>query len=179
MEVKDDHLIEVEHEGLDKAEYRRLAGRTYKQFEKDIKKGHRNEREAIERYAKFYKTKTGKELSIIDNGIDNSGGYLDIKDVKDDADFIINGKLVEVKIIKNKLFKFRLKLNLIKSYIKQNANMMIVIGWETDSPEFTIVNKEKLERMAKYSKKNVSGDWEGKPTVTVYKNSFNWNYLPF
>lgn len=164
--------------GVEKAEYRRLAGRTYEQFQKDIKKAHNDEREVIHRYAKFYKETTGKDLHIIDNGVDNSGAFLDIKDVKDDADFIVNGKRLEVKIIKNNLFQFRLKLNLIKSYIKQDANVLIVIGWETDSPEFTILNKEKLQHIATFGKRHISGDWEGKPTVVVYKNSYKWSKLP-
>lgn len=179
MEVRQGHLMETHHKGIDKAEYRRLSGRTYEQFKKDIKQGHENEREIIHRYAKFYRSKKGKELSIIDNGVDNTGDFLDISEVKDDADFVVNGKPMEVKIIKNKLPKFRLKLNLIKSYIEQDANVLIVLGWETDTPEFTILNKEKLKHMATFGKKEVSGDWEGKPTVVVYSNSYKWNYLPF
>lgn len=177
MDVKDQEY-EKNLKGREKQEYRRLAGRTVEQFKKDIKQGHKNEKEIIERYAKFYKDTTGKELNIVDNGVDNSGEYLDISQVKDDADYIINGKPMEVKIIKNKLPKFRLKLNLIKSYIEQNANVLIVVGWETDTPEFTILGKESLEHMAKYSKKYVSGDWEGKPTVDVYRGAYEWRELP-
>jgi len=178
MRVTNAHLIE-HHEGVDKAEYRRLSGRTYEQFKEDIKQGHTNEREVINRYAKFYKSKTGKDLDVVDNGVDNSGEFIEVTQVKDDADFIVNGKPMEVKIIKHNLLKFRLKLNLIKSYIEQNADVLIVLGWETDTPEFAILNKEQLENMVKYGKRNVSGDWEGKPTVTTFKNSYDWNYLPF
>lgn len=178
MKVKDGHLIETHHKGLDKAEYRRLAGRTLEEFKIDIKEGHKNEREIINRYAKFYEQKTGRKLHIIDNGVDNSGEFLDITKVKDNVDFIVNGKPLEVKIIEKKLFKFRLKLNLLKSYIKQNANMLIVIGWETDSPEFTILNKEKIQNVVKYGKKEISGDWEGKPTVLLYRDSYKWSRLP-
>lgn len=177
MEVKLKHLIE-EHNGRDKAEYRRLAGRTYEQFKKDIKKGHKNEREIIQRYAKFYEQATGNKLEVIDNGVDNTGEFLDVSQVTHDADFIVNGKPLEVKIIKENLFQFRLKLNLLKSYIKQNANVLIVIGWDTDKPEFTILNKEKLEHIVRFGKKYVSGDWEGKPTVMLYRNSYRWRELP-
>lgn len=170
--------MEKNHTGLDKSEYRRLAGRTYGQFKEDIKKGHKNEREIIKRYAKFYKQTVGRELRVVDNGVDNTGEFLDVSKVKDDADFVVNGKPLEVKIIKDNLFQFRLKLNLLKSYIKQNANVLIVIGWETDEPKFTILNKEKLEHVVKFGKKYVSGDWEGKPTVLLYRNSYHWEELP-
>lgn len=178
MKVKDSHLIE-KRKGRDKQEYRRLSGRTYEQFKKDIEKGHRDERKIIERYAKFYKVKTGRDLHIIDNGVDNTGEFLDVSKVRDDADFVVNGKLMEVKIIKDDLFQFRLKLNLLKSYIKQDANVLVVLGWETDTPKFTILNKEKLQHIVKFGKKYVSGDWEGKPTVVIYRNSYEWSYLPF
>jgi translation elongation factor P/translation initiation factor 5A len=178
MKIINQHMIESDHKGLDRAEYRRLAGRTQEQFKEDIKQGHRNEKIIIERYAKFYKQKTGKELHIIDNGVDNTGEFLEIKKVRDDADFILNGKPVEVKIIKDKLFTFRLKLNLLKSYIKQDANVLIVLGWETDSPEFTILDKETLKHVVRFGKKTISGDWEGKPTVTLYRNSYDWTLLP-
>jgi hypothetical protein len=178
MKIKDEHLIEKNHKGLDRAEYRRLAGRTYEEFEKDIRQGHINEREVIKRYAKLYKEKTGKDLHIIDNGVDNTGEFLDVSKVRDDVDFVVNGKPLEVKIIKNKLFQFRLKLNLLKSYIEQNANVLVVIGWETDTPEFTILGKQDIEHVVKFGKKFISGDWEGKPTVQLYRNSYRWTELP-
>lgn len=178
MKIKDEHLLEKHHTGKNKQEYRRLSGRTVEQFKDDIKQGHKDEKEIILRYAKFYETRTSKKLRVIDNGVDNTGEFLDVSQVKDDADFVINGKPMEVKIIKNNLFQFRLKLNLLKSYIEQNANVLIVLGWETDSPQFTILNKEKLEHVVKFGEKFVSGDWEGKPTVQLYRNSYDWSELP-
>lgn len=160
------------------SEYRRMAGRTKEKFKEDIRKGHLIEKEVVERYSVFYKSNTGKDLKIVDNGVDNSGKYLNINDVRDDADFVLNGVPVEIKVIKNDLFQFRLKLNLIKSYIKQGACILIVLGWETDTPKFTLLNQHELKHMATFGKKEVSGDWEGKPTVLVYRNSFEWKPLP-
>lgn len=178
MKVANEHLIK-DLKGKEKAEYRRLAGRTYDEFKEDIKKGHRDERIVIERYAKFYKSKTGKELTIVDNGVDNSGEFLDVDKVNHSADFLVNGKPIEVKIIEKDLFKFRLKLNLLKAYVKEGASVLIVLGWETDTPKFTILDVDKLKHVIKYGAKQVSGDWEGKPTVQLYRNSYKWSYLPF
>lgn len=171
-------MIKKDLKGKDKAEYRRLSGRTYDEFKKDIKKAHEDEREIVERYAKHYETITGKKLDIIDNGVDNTGEFLDVSEVSHDADFIINGIPLEIKIIEKDLFTFRLKLNLLKAYVKQGANVLIVMGWKTDTPKFTILNEEKLRHVIKYGEKIVSGDWEGKPTVKMYRNSFKWSDLP-
>lgn len=179
MNIRDEHLLETNHTGLAKAEYRRLSGRTYEEFKRDIKKAHEDEREIIQRYIKFIKSKTGKELDFVDNGVDNSGEFIPVNQVKDDVDFIVNGKPMEVKLIKNNLQKFRLKLNLLKSYVKQDADVILVMGWETDSPQFTILKNSKIKDIIKYGKKEVAGDWEGKPSVYLYKSSFDWNYLPF
>lgn len=178
MKIVNEHMIEKELKGADKAEYRRLSGRTYDEFKKDIKKAHADEREIIERYAKYCKSETGKDIDIVDNGVDNTGEFLNVKYVRDDVDFIINGTPLEIKIIENDLFTFRLKLNLLKSYIKQGASVLIVMGWKTDSPKFTILNEEKIQHAIKYGEKIVSGDWEGKPTVKLYRNSFKWSNLP-
>src|SRR5205085_10477008 len=126
-----------------------------------------------------YKSLTGNDLDIIDNGIDNTGEYIeDSREISSNADFIVNGRPLEIKHVKNKLFKFRLKMNPIDSYINQKARILLVLGWETDSPEFTILNLEQIQHIAKYGKKVISGDWEGKPTVYCYRNSFRWAELP-
>lgn len=178
MKTKNEHLIEIKHQGEDKAQYKRLSGRTLEQFKKDIKQAHKDEKEIVNRYAKLYNAKYGKELEIIDNGVDNDGEYIDVSKVRDDADFIVDGKPMEVKIIKNNLFRFRLKLNLLKSYVKQGADLLIVLGWEEDKQLFTILKEEDLKHIIKYGKKYVSGDWEGKPTVELYRNTYNWETLP-
>ena len=101
-----------------------------------------------------------------------------MKDVRDDADYIVNGKATEVKIVEKNLAKFRLKLNLLKSYLKQDADVILVLGWKTDNPEFTVLKKKELEQIVKYGIKEISGDWEGKPSVYIYKSSLKWHPLP-
>lgn len=178
MDIRNEHLIEKEHEGKDKAQYKRLSGRTLEQFKVDIKRAHKDEKLVIDRYAKFYKDKYGKDLNIIDNGVDNDGNYIDVSNVRDDADFVVDGKPLEVKVIKKDLFRFRLKLNLLKSYLNQGAELLLVLGWEEDRQFFTILKEEDLKHIITFGKKYVSGDWEGKPTVELYRNSYDWNVLP-
>ena len=178
MEVRDEHLIQKNLTGREKAEWKRMHGRTLEQFKDDIRQAHIDEKEIIYRYAQHHKDKTGKDLHIVDNGVDNTGEFLDVADVRADADFIVNGKATEVKTIKKNLQKFRLKLNLLKSYLRQDADVILVIGWETDSPEFTILKKKELEQIVKYGIREISGDWEGKPSVYIYKSSLKWHPLP-
>lgn len=178
MKTRDEHLLETHHKGIDKREYKRLSGRTVDEFTVDIKQAHKDEKEIVNRYVKFYKSKTGVELTIIDNGVDNSGEFIPVEKVNDKVDFIVGGKPMEIKTIKNDLNKFRLKLDLLKSYLRQDGEVMVVMGWKTKTPQFTVLGKEELNHMIKFGKKEISGDWEGKKSVYVYKNSLNWNYLP-
>lgn len=177
MDKETEHLHE-KLTGKELAEYKRMSGRNEEQFKVEIKQAHLDEHEIIHRYASYRMHTTGEKVEIIDNGIDMSGEFLEVSQVKNDADYIVNGKKMEVKTVKKDLFQFRLKLNLIKSYIEQNASMLLVLGWETDSPVFTVLEVDDLKHMAKFGKKTVSNDWEGKPSVNVYKNSYEWNPLP-
>ncbi|PGO60559.1 hypothetical protein [Priestia megaterium] len=163
---------------LAQAEYRRLAGRTYEEFEKDILEGHAIEREIIERYCQWHEDIYESRPKVVDNGVDNSGKFLDITEVNKSVDFIVDGVPTEVKFIREDLFSFRLKLNLIKSYIEQKAVILLVNGWDTTTPKFTILKLDDLEHISIFSKRSVSRDWEGKPTVKIYRNSYNWNALP-
>lgn len=155
-------------------EWKRLSGRSYDQFKKDIFESTKDERIIIELYAKYCKDKHGVIIDIKDNGIDNTGEFLELSKVRKDADFIVNGHLVEVKTIREKLNSFRLKVYSIKSYIKQKANMLLVSGWKTDNPEFTIITPKLMRNIMKEKPIAIARDWENKRIIRLEYDDFKW-----
>lgn len=158
-------------------EWKRLSGRTYDEFKRDIKQSTIDERIIIEKYRDYCKTVHNIDIIIEDNGVDNTGEFLDVSQVRSDADFKVNGKLVEVKTIKDKLKVFRLKVASIKSYIKQNATMLLVSGWKTEEPEFTMITPKLMKHLLKTKKIEVARDWENKKIVKLTYDDFNWIIL--
>lgn len=162
---------------MDMTEYRRYAGRNEEQFKKDIKDYTSSERLIIDRFAEIYKEKTGKNLHITNNGIDNSGEFIETSKVTDDADFLVNGCPIEVKTIQKNLDIFRLKLYHIKSYVKQGAILLIVLGWKTNTPKFAVLGKKKLEKLIENNHKCIANIWEGKPVVELKRKDYKWHDL--
>lgn len=158
-------------------EWKRLSGRTYEQFKEDIKQSTLDERVIIEKYKLYCKRNYNIDIIIEDNGVDNTGEFLEVSKVRSDADFIVNGKLVEVKTIKNKLDSFRLKVASIKSYIKQNATMLLVSGWKTDNPEFTMITPKLMNNLLKTKTITVARDWENKKIIKLSYDDFKWDIL--
>jgi len=153
----------------------RMDSRTREVFEKDIAVSTARERDIIQRYKKIYESKYGKELVIEENGCDNSGDYLDDSEVTTKADFLLNGKPVEVKANNNKLVKFRLKKGQLESYIRQNAAIIWVNGYKSNDPTYTIVKVSVLESIYKSRKPIEFAGWGGKLCYEVYAKEFIWN----
>jgi hypothetical protein len=159
------------------AEWKRLSGRTYEQFKEDIKNATEDEKIIINKYADYCRSKFGVELTIIDNGCDNTGEFLEITSVTKDVDFIVNGVPVEVKTIRNKLDSFRLKVYSIQDYIKQKATMLLVSGWKTDNPEFTMITHRMMKQFLRTKKIELARDWENKRIIRFSYDDFKWEIL--
>lgn len=140
----------------------------------DIKQASHDERVIIELYADFVKRKHGRDLVIEDNGCDNTGEFLEIDQVNKNADFIVNGHLVEVKTIEQKLSTFRLRLYAIEAYIKQKASMLLVYGWKTDNPEFTMVTPTMMRNWLRSKPISIARDWENKKVMKFSRDEFVW-----
>lgn len=162
--------------------YSRFSGRTKEQFAEDIKKAHSNERDIIERIKIWYKQEKNIELTIEDNGVDNTGEYLELENVTTDADFKVNGELFEVKYHIQDLELFRMKYTRIVSYYKQRAYIVLVNGYETDSPRFTIMSPKKIYLLIKRKKQEEKiyrfKLWEGKMVIEMNDTDFIWYQLP-
>lgn len=160
----------------------RLQGRTYEQFARDIKQAHMYEKDIIQRYIKRIKTVEDVHLKYKNNGADNSGKFLSYNQVNSKADYILiypNGreKLVEVKMIEQSLDFFRLKATLVKSYIRQQAHILLVNGYHTNNPIYTLLTPVQLKKLLKHGNVYTYPKWEDKKVVDVYTNDYCWQNL--
>jgi hypothetical protein len=146
--------------------------RTDEQFDDDIFNSHIAERKIIERYAQHLRDKYNMEVVIEDNGVDNSGKPLD--SATTDADFLLNGKLIEVKFAEDNLSVFRLKKDQVKSYIEQDAPVLFVNGWETDNPVFTIIKPDRLIDITRTRRAKPFAPWGHKLCYFLNSCAFKW-----
>lgn len=149
--------------------------RTDEQFESDIKKAHKIEKDIIEAYAEHLRITLNKEVIVEDNGVDNSGEMLALKDVTSKADYKVNGALVEVKFNKNMMNDFRFKKGQLNSYLKQGAFILWVNGWETKEPEFALLSPFKLKDIKNTRKAFPYKYWGYKMCYELRRHSFTWN----
>lgn len=117
----------------------RFDKRTKEQFLADIKSASRTEKVLLEKWLDKVQQKTGVRYAYQDTGSDNSGEYLESKDVTCKADFELEEiGPTEVKFSKTLIDPFHLKISQVKSYIKQDAFIIFFNGVETAKPEFTM-----------------------------------------
>ena len=124
----------------------RFDRRTQKQFEKDIKEGHKIERMLLDRWLDCVEKTKGKRPMVEFTGCGEDGEYLERNQVNDNADFYVDGYgLVEIKFSKPLLTEnFHLKISQVESYIRQDANILMVIGTETDTPKYVLITTDNL-----------------------------------
>jgi hypothetical protein len=148
--------------------------RTDEQFEADIAKAHKVEKDIIEAYAEHLRLTYNREFIVEDNGIDNSGKVLDFKDVDTRADYKINGVLVEVKYNKHMMDEFRFKKSQLDSYIKQGAYVLWVNGWETENPVWTLMDTESLKDIKRTRRAFQYKYWGYKLCYNIREYSYEW-----
>lgn len=151
--------------------YRR-DNRSLKQFRKDIKNGTETEKEILERWL------TAQDVThdaYSDTGCCNKGEYLQDHQVNMDADFHVEGiGRLEIKFSRPMVDRLHLKCSQVKSYLKQDAAILLVNGWETDSPVYTIIRPQVLQAK---SEKWESGPFKGfgyKRAYRLYVSEFIW-----
>lgn len=155
------------------SEYRK-DWRSDAEYANDIMVGHKTEQDIIQAYAKHLRHTQGIKVTIKNNGVDNSGKVIDAKDVTTDADFIVNGELMEVKFMNNYCKNFRFKEDQLHSYIRQGATVLFVNGWKTDRPVFTLMDTKALKDIAKHTKAQPFEGWGNKRAYFLRDSSFTW-----
>lgn len=154
-------------------EYRK-DWRNDEEYAKDIADGHKAEKVIIEAYAEHLRKRYGIEVIVEDNGVDNSGKVIDNSLVNSDADYILNGKLIEVKFINNMASEFRIKKDQLHSYVRQDAVVLFVNGYNTDTPKFTLIKPDRLVELSKTRRAKPFRPWGNKMCYFLNTNIFNW-----
>lgn len=155
----------------------RMDNRTVEQFAEAIEKATKAERDIIQRYVQQFERRWGVKLKVEDNGCDNTGRLLDSRKVNTKADFLVNGIPFEVKFNNELMSKFRFKADQLESYFKQGATVLWINGYQTQSPMFTIMEREDLERIKRECALIPFIPWGGKRCYELYSDDFDWTSL--
>lgn len=105
----------------------------------------------MDAYKQYVYDTYGIKLKIKSNEVDNSGKFIFGKG-NTKADYLVNGKLLEIKFNNRLLSFFQFKACQLDSYIKQNAHVLFVNGYETNCPVFTIMSINHLKKPIYFKK---------------------------
>ena len=157
----------------------RFDGRSKDKFKKDIKEASKTEEEILNLWLDIIKKDGLTKPSYTNLARGRNGGFLEDDKVDSTADFDVEGHgRVEVKFCNPFLkTRFHLKVGQLKSYIKQGCKILIVNGWETDKPVFTIISLKMMEKIVATCEVTF---WEGfgkKEAYRVPTDMFVWRAL--
>jgi len=154
-----------------------MDNRTKAEFANDIEVGSAAELAIVQRYVHYMHRVYGIELRITDNGCGNAGQFLEGHQVSTAADYLIEGKPVEIKFNNRMLTTFRAKVSQIESYYRQGAAIIWVNGYLTKTPVFTYISKEKLMSIMLAGTETPFEGWGGKMCYTLNNADFDWYNL--
>lgn len=150
--------------------YRRDV-RDERQFSRDIREGHRIERIIVERFAEIVERNTGFKPTVKDNGCDNTGRWMPASKISTSADFTFNGHPLEVKFCNPWSPVFHFKVKQIASYVRQNAYLLYVHGYDTADPKYLIFTPYGLREI--FNKRQTVVYWE-KECYQFEVSEFSW-----
>lgn len=153
----------------------RIDHRSIDQFVEDIKIGHEKERNIMNAYKQYVYENYGIKLDVKPNGVDNSGRFIYGK-VNTQADYLVNGKPLEIKFNNKLLDFFHFKVSQLDSYIRQNANVLFVNGYETLCPVFTIMTPNHLRKVRKLKEPIYFEKWK-KQVYRLRASDYVWKEL--
>lgn len=127
----------------------RFDVRSKKQFKADIKSAHKTEGQIIELWLDRLEASLGERPACQATGCGPDGQYLEASEVNSNADYKVDGfGPIEVKFAKPLVKKFfHLKVEQVKAYLEQDASILMVNGWETDSPKYVFIPAAVLRSM--------------------------------
>ncbi len=152
----------------------RFDRRSKRQFTKDIKEAHAIEDAIMEAWLAKIGNPPAKQ-----HGCGPDGEYLDQANVNTDADYDVEGYgLIEVKFSKPKLRRqFHLKVDQIQSYLDQDASILMVDGWETDTPTYVLIPAALLRGMIPDLEVLSWQGFGGKMAYRIPLDKFVWRSL--
>lgn len=127
----------------------RFDVRDKQQFKKDIADSHKVENKIIKLWLDRLEDSLGKRPAYRGVGCGPDGRYLEAKDVNSNADYEVDGfGRVEVKFSKPLLTKhFHLKVDQVKSYLDQDASILMINGWNSNRPEYVFIPAAIMRQM--------------------------------
>jgi hypothetical protein len=153
----------------------RMEGRNHLDCYAEILEGTKFERKLIEKYARILKRVTGKKPTIQSNGCDNGGRLLRWYEVSTEPDYIVNGKLLEVKSSAIHSPVLHLKADQVEKYVKRHkCDVLFVNGAKTDNPVYTIITVDELRHILENFTPQAKGKWAGKEIFKVRQDRFTW-----
>lgn len=155
----------------------RKDNRTDAEFARDIKIGNEIERQIMKLFCEHITRWTGMVPKVEENGVGMNGEALHASKINTEADFILNGKPTEVKFINPKSTEFRFKVSQINSYIRQKAWVLLVNGWDTPHPHFTLISPAQLMSIRDELEPREFALWGHKLCYFLEARKFTWTPL--
>lgn len=116
------------------------------EFQRDITRGIEAERRIIWRWLDLIEQDTGTRPDCTFNGCGDADTLLSDAEVSTEADYFVDGiGKLEVKFSRPLNPVLHLKVSQLESYVKQNATILLVNGWGTDDPQFTLISPEVIK----------------------------------
>lgn len=157
----------------------RYDNRSEDQFKKDIKSRTQEERALFILWLDLVERISGSRPKYTDTGCGQTGELLTDKEVSMDPDFNVEGYgKVEVKFSKPLLDKFfHLKASQVKSYLRENATILMINGARDSVPQYTMLKSAALKEIIDTCK---IIPWQGFGSKMSYKipvDKFIWRPL--
>ena len=157
----------------------RYDGRSEDQFKCDIKSRTQEERRLFLLWLDLIERNSGKRPQYTDTGCGQSGELLTDKEVSMDPDFNVEGYgKIEVKFSKPLLDKFfHLKASQIKSYIRDEAIILMINGADEAIPQYTMLKTDALKDIAETCKVIPWTGFGSKMSYKIPVSKFVWRPL--
>lgn len=159
----------------------RFDYRTKEQFKKDIHECTKIEGTLMKMYVQWLNSvrdQSSAEYTYVDNGIDNSGKFVERPDSR--ADFIlkragVRNKKIDIKFARKNVKTFHLKVNHIMQYIQDDVCVVNFIGAASDNPKFCIIPPSELSEWLKHGERVEYKAWGGKLCIKFPVEDLEWH----
>jgi len=161
----------------------RKDNRTTEQFAADIKECTSIESFLMKLYVKWLnenKVRNNIPYTHIDNGINNTGDLIrEDNDVDTRADFVLKregrpDRLIDIKFCRKDYNRFHLKINQIKSYIKNDVCIINFMGIMSPNRRFCIIPPMALQEHLNKKEIILFEPWGYKEVLRFLENEFEW-----
>lgn len=157
----------------------RYDNRSEEEFKQDIAYKTLVERKLFIQWIDLLEREQGSRPAFTDTGCGKHGEFIEAAKVSTDADFNVEGfGAIEVKFARPMLKRdFHLKVGQTKSYIQQNASILMVIGADEDVPKFTLLSPRVLQEIIDTCPVTRWVGFGDKPAYRIDINRFIWRDL--